>query len=112
MATAVLDNYVHTNHNHVIKKKSHIVDSYFKNVAIDPKQLIGEALHKRVESVDYELCEPGDEDTFFVADLGEVYRQHLRWKTNLPRIKPFYGMFPCSRFPPQGSFFYLACYNN
>jgi hypothetical protein len=26
-----------------------------------------------------------------VADLGEVYRQHLRWKRNLPRVKPFYG---------------------
>jgi ornithine decarboxylase len=26
-----------------------------------------------------------------VADLGEVYRQHLRWKLNLPRVRPFYG---------------------
>jgi ornithine decarboxylase len=26
-----------------------------------------------------------------VADLGDVYRQHLRWKLNLPRVKPFYG---------------------
>lgn len=55
------------------------------------KQLIGNALRERVESIDHEYCEPGDEDTFFVADLGEVYRQHLRWKLNLPRVKPFYG---------------------
>ena len=55
------------------------------------KQLIGEAFRQRVESVDNEFCDPGDEDTFFVADLGEVYRQHLRWKLNLPRVKPFYG---------------------
>jgi ornithine decarboxylase len=32
-----------------------------------------------------------------VADLGEVYRQHLRWKLNLPRVKPFYGT--THRFP-------------
>jgi hypothetical protein len=26
-----------------------------------------------------------------VADMGEIYRQHLRWKMNLGRVKPFYG---------------------
>ncbi|KAK1835932.1 pyridoxal-dependent decarboxylase [Podospora conica] len=56
------------------------------------KQLIGEAFRQRVENVDNEFCDPGDEDTFFVADLGEVYRQHLRWKLNLPRVKPFYAV--------------------
>jgi ornithine decarboxylase len=56
-----------------------------------PKQLIGEALKKRVESIDPETCDSGEEDTFFVADLGEVYRQHMRWKLNLPRVRPFYG---------------------
>lgn len=55
------------------------------------KEVIGDALRERVENIDPEFCEPGGEDTFFVADLGEVYRQHLRWKLNLPRVKPFYG---------------------
>jgi len=63
------------------------------NGARTPKQMIGDALKEKVEKIDYELCEPGDEDTFFVADLGEVYRQHMRWKKNLPRVKPFYGKF-------------------
>ncbi|KAG9239688.1 putative ornithine decarboxylase [Amylocarpus encephaloides] len=57
-----------------------------------PKQLIGNALKKRVQNIDHDTCEPGDEDTFFVADLGEVYRQHMRWKKNLPRVKPFYAV--------------------
>ena len=92
MATAVLDNH-HNVHHHVLMKK-HLVTDLLHHGSIDPKQLIGEALHKRVESVDHELCEPGDEDTFYVADLGEVYRQHLRWKKNLPRVKPFYGKLP------------------
>ncbi|KAI0398168.1 ornithine decarboxylase [Xylariaceae sp. FL0594] len=54
--------------------------------------MIGDALRQRVENIDHESCDPGDEDTFFVGDLGEVYRQHMRWKKNLPRVKPFYAV--------------------
>lgn len=92
MATAAVECY--TNHvNHNILKTAHLVEPLqnHNHGPVDPKVLIGEALHRRVEAVDHELCEPGDEDTFYVADLGEVYRQHLRWKKNLPRIRPFYG---------------------
>lgn len=77
-----------------IKNGSLKHDDYLRGLAngkLVAKQMIGDALRQRVESIDYEFCEPGDEDTFFVADLGEVYRQHLRWKLNLPRVKPFYG---------------------
>lgn len=80
----------------------HNINAYFENNkgcyevlengATTPHQLIGAALKNRVNSIDFDTCEPGDEDTFFVADLGEVYRQHMRWKANLPRVKPFYGM--------------------
>lgn len=66
--------------------------NYVENNGVKtPRQLIGAALNERVENIDYDICEPGDEDAFFVADLGEVYRQHMRWKKNLPRVKPFYG---------------------
>lgn len=57
-----------------------------------PKTLIGQALQRRVESIDHESCEAGEEDAFFVADLGDVYRQHMRFKLNLPRVKPFYAV--------------------
>ncbi|KAH7034452.1 hypothetical protein BKA57DRAFT_510263 [Linnemannia elongata] len=36
---------------------------------------------------------------FYVADLGEVYRLHLRWKALLPHIEPFYALgagFDCA----------------
>lgn len=36
--------------------------------------------------------EPDAEKAFFVADICEVYRQHLRWKAALPQIEPFYGL--------------------
>ncbi|KAF1987810.1 ornithine decarboxylase [Aulographum hederae CBS 113979] len=56
------------------------------------KSLIGNALKTRVQSVNGDVCEPGEEDAFFVADLGEVYRQFMRWKMNLPRVKPHYAV--------------------
>lgn len=73
-------------HNH-----HHLGEHHHHHEGPTAKELIGNALRQRVESIDHEDCEPGEEDTFFVADLGEVYRQHLRWKMNLPRVKPFYG---------------------
>ena len=60
----------------------------------DPKQLVHDVMQARVKGIDTSTCEPGDEDAFFVADMGEIYRQHLRWKINLKRIKPHYGKPP------------------
>ena len=94
MATALLDHHAVNNfhHSHMMGKSSHLLDLPHHDGPAVAKQLIAEALHQRVEAVDHEMCDPGDEDTFFVADLGEVYRQHLRWKKNLPRIRPFYAV--------------------
>jgi ornithine decarboxylase len=72
---------------------SHHTGSVENNGAWKSKQLIGEALKSRVETIDHDTCDVGEEDAFFVADLGEVYRQHLRWKKNLARVKPHYGKF-------------------
>ncbi|BFZ55689.1 Ornithine decarboxylase [Savitreella phatthalungensis] len=33
-----------------------------------------------------------DASAFFVADLGEVYRQHQRWYRGLPRVIPHYAV--------------------
>lgn len=57
----------------------------------DQKDLVRNTLKQRVDTIDTDICEPGEEDAFFVADVGEVYRQHLRWKLNLGRVKPHYG---------------------
>ena len=95
IATAALDYHNVYDDNYMLMKKAQFREPFlhqrFNNGTIEPKKLIGEALHQRVEAIDHEMCEPGDEDTFYVADLGEVYRQHLRWKKNLPRVRPFYG---------------------
>ncbi|KAF2456644.1 pyridoxal-dependent decarboxylase [Lineolata rhizophorae] len=65
---------------------------YDHHGSLDAQGLIGDALLERVEDIDQDVCEAGDEDAFFVADLGDVYRQHVRWKLNLSRVTPHYAV--------------------
>jgi ornithine decarboxylase len=53
--------------------------------------LVMNALKSRIEEIDVDTCQAGEENAFYVADMGEVYRQHMRWKMNLSRVKPHYG---------------------
>ncbi|KAF9391836.1 hypothetical protein CPB97_005244 [Podila verticillata] len=53
---------------------------------------IDQMLHARLASFNPESDDAEAENAFYVADLGEVYRQHLRWKALLPRIEPFFAM--------------------
>ncbi|KAF8339638.1 pyridoxal-dependent decarboxylase, partial [Cantharellus anzutake] len=39
-----------------------------------------------------EANKPNAERAFFVADLGQVYKQYVRWKRCLPGIEPFYAV--------------------
>lgn len=64
------------------------------NHEIKSKTLVKDALKERVKGIDTSVCDPGEEDAFYVADLGKVYRQHMRWKQSLPRVKPHYGECP------------------
>ncbi|KAF5326948.1 hypothetical protein D9619_005040 [Psilocybe cf. subviscida] len=41
---------------------------------------------------------PDAEKAFFVADLSEVYKQHMRWRRCLPNVQPFYDMVTDSLF--------------
>ncbi|KAG0288206.1 hypothetical protein BGZ98_004348 [Dissophora globulifera] len=53
---------------------------------------IEQMLQARLASFDPASEDAEAENAFYVADLGEVYRQHLRWKALLPRIEPFFAM--------------------
>lgn len=33
-----------------------------------------------------------DRDAFYVCDLGDVLKKHMRWVRALPRITPFYAV--------------------
>lgn len=74
---------------------------------ISPKRLISQAIQSRITRLGDEPCQLREDDPFFIADLGQVYRQHRRWKETLPQVQPFYGRclvpqsFPESRLTRQ-----------
>ncbi|XP_005000367.1 ornithine decarboxylase isoform X1 [Cavia porcellus] len=39
-----------------------------------------------------EVSSSDDKDAFYVADLGDVLKKHLRWRKALPRVTPFYAV--------------------
>ncbi|KAJ9089427.1 Ornithine decarboxylase [Entomophthora muscae] len=39
-----------------------------------------------------EVSQPETEDSFFVADVGEVYRQLVQWESLFPDVKPFFAI--------------------
>jgi ornithine decarboxylase len=87
----------HNSNNHQ-KDQNFAIDHHgetpeYSETKLQSKQLIFDQLKKRISNVDIDSCKAGEEDAFYVADMGEIYRQHLRWKLNLGRVKPFYGKF-------------------
>lgn len=42
--------------------------------------------------IDVDACEVEGENPFFVADLGQIRRQHVHWLAELPRVTPFYAV--------------------
>ncbi|KFQ08547.1 Arginine decarboxylase [Leptosomus discolor] len=43
-----------------------------------------------LENLLVELCQEGDQQAFFVADLGDIVKKHLRFLKALPRVKPYF----------------------
>ncbi|XP_052554845.1 antizyme inhibitor 2 isoform X4 [Tympanuchus pallidicinctus] len=43
-----------------------------------------------LESTLLELCRAGDRQAFFVADLGDIVKKHVRFLKALPRVKPYF----------------------
>lgn len=56
-------------------------------------QSVEQVARERIQSISTQKWDSDQESAFFVGDLGEVFRQHLRWKALLPRIEPFFGKF-------------------
>jgi len=71
---------------------THHGDDETNATGLASKALVQKVLREQIARINTDTCEPGEEDAFYVADLGEVYRQHLRWKLNLARVKPFYAV--------------------
>ncbi|KAG7195727.1 Mitochondrial 2-oxoadipate and 2-oxoglutarate transporter [Scheffersomyces spartinae] len=53
---------------------------------------VGNALKAKINDIDHINCEAGDEDSFFVCDLGLVKRAHQIWTEMLPMVQPHYAV--------------------
>ena len=97
--SAALTDEIYVNNNHYpdnLVKETPVTPAHHGGLELSrsklaSKDLIFDLLKERVSKIDVNTCLPGEEDAFYVADLGQVYRQHLRWKMNLGRVKPFFG---------------------
>ncbi|KAJ5317805.1 hypothetical protein PENANT_c004G11756 [Penicillium antarcticum] len=56
-----------------------------------PDELVDLAIEGNIARIAKRSLVGGDE-SFFVADLGQVIRQHRRWTQNLPGIRPYYAV--------------------
>lgn len=52
---------------------------------------IEDVIKQKLDSHSRLKWESDQENAFFIGDLGEVYRQYLRWQALLPRIEPHFG---------------------
>lgn len=55
---------------------------------------VTENFRASLNGIDLDECEAHGENAFFVCDLAEVYKQHMRWKKELGhRVEAFFGEF-------------------
>ena len=60
--------------------------------AFSPDQLATFVIQARLAMLNPDSGRVEDDEPFFVADLGQVHRQHQRWTHHLPTVQPFYGL--------------------
>ncbi|CAO3608830.1 unnamed protein product [Mucor fragilis] len=88
---------MHTDLETVVINPPYNVGALFKSAPSSPdvnvhNRSVSEVFQQRLESITNQKWESDQENAFFVGDLGEVVRQHIRWKSLLPRIEPFYAI--------------------
>lgn len=79
-----------TLHNLLLELKNNQDLELLPHEQAHPK--IFQALKARIGRINNETCDPGEENSFFICDLGEVKRLFNNWVKELPRIKPFYAV--------------------
>ena len=75
--------------------------------SFSPAQLAPFVIQARLAMLNHDSGRVEDDEPFFVADLGQVQRQHQRWTHHLPAVQPFYGLhaIAASSSPSSSSIF-------
>ena len=53
--------------------------------------LVDLAVEDRISRINDQQLD--SDESFFVADLGQLVRQFQRWTQHFPQVRPFYGNF-------------------
>ncbi|XP_029360140.1 antizyme inhibitor 1 [Echeneis naucrates] len=65
-----------------------------KDITDEPQYSVGllEGGMALCDMIDNHICEQSlsEKNAFFVADLGVIMRQHVRWRTHMAHIRPYY----------------------
>ncbi|KAL7752452.1 Ornithine decarboxylase [Sorochytrium milnesiophthora] len=69
-------------------RKSHVSSATAKQV-IKHQESVATLMKQQMTRV---LSDEVSDDAFYVADVGEVIRQHVQWTQSLPRVEPFYAV--------------------
>ena len=72
-----------------------VIHGGFRN--LPPDELVDLAIESHIARIVKRSLVGGDE-SFFIADLGQIIRQHRRWTQNMPGIRPYYGTTLLSYF--------------
>ncbi|KAJ5562777.1 hypothetical protein N7461_001538 [Penicillium sp. DV-2018c] len=70
----------------------------YRNRNIHPDELIDLAIESHISRI-LKRSRIGGDESFFIADLGQILRQHRRWTLNMPGIRPYYAV-KCNPDPP------------
>lgn len=57
------------------------LDCHFLDEGFTAKDILDQKIN--------EVSATDDKDAFYVADLGDILKKHLRWLKALPRVTPF-----------------------
>lgn len=68
------------------------------SVGISADEVVDNLIRKHIEELSNDPYVSQSDHPFFVADGSRIVEQHLRWKSSLPDIQPFYGQY--SSLPP------------
>ena len=77
--------------------------------AFSPDQLATFVIQARLAMLNPDSGRVEDDEPFFVADLGQVHRQHQCWTHYLPTVQPFYGLHAIASPLLLFSLFYYTC---
>lgn len=73
-----------------------------------PEELVDLAIESHLARVSKRSLAGGDV-SFFIADLGQIIRQHRLWVQNLPDIRPYYGIIFSFQISIFGIDMHLKC---